>query len=88
MSIAAWYAFRLSSKRCSTREDLRRLKARIETARRNVRNLDNAAVKAIDSGAPQEESKQSSDARKSICYAIDAHPANRRSATPGARQAA
>jgi hypothetical protein len=49
MKSAKPYAFRLSSKPCSTCEDLRRLKARIEAARRNARNLYRAAVEAINS---------------------------------------
>jgi len=43
MRSTRWYAFRLSSKHCSTCENLRRLKARIEAAPRNARNLERAA---------------------------------------------
>jgi len=47
------YDFRLSSKRCPTCENLRRLRARIEAALRNARNLYRAGVKAIDFAALQ-----------------------------------
>jgi hypothetical protein len=40
--------FQLSSTRCSTCEDLLRLKARIDAALRNAQNLCRAGVKAID----------------------------------------
>jgi hypothetical protein len=68
-------AFRLSSKRCSTCEDLHRRKGRIEAALRNARNLYRAAVKTTDSAALQnlEELKQTSAEHKLICYAIHAH---------------
>jgi len=39
MKSATRYAFRLSSKACSTSRDLRRLKARIDAAPSNARNL-------------------------------------------------
>jgi hypothetical protein len=71
-----WYALRLSSNRCSTCEDPRQLKARIEAAVRSARNLYRAAVKALDSAALQnleEELKQASAAHKLICYAVHAH---------------
>jgi hypothetical protein len=85
------YDFWLSSKPCSTCEDLRRLKARIEAALRKARNLYRAAVEAIDSPALQnleEELKQTSAAPKLIYYAIHAHLTNQRSQTPGVRVAA
>ncbi len=71
------YACRLSSKPCSTCEDLRRLKARSGAALRNARNLYRAAVEAIDPVGLQnleEEWKQTSAARRLICYSIQAHP--------------
>jgi hypothetical protein len=71
MRSARPYAFRLSSKPCSTCETLRRLKARIEAALRNTRNLYRAAVKTTDSAALQnleEELKQTSTAHKLSCY--------------------
>ena len=58
-----------SSKPCSTCEDLRRPKARIEAALRNARNLYRAAVKTTDSAALQnleETLKQTSGAHKLI----------------------
>ena len=84
-------AFRLSSKPCSTCEDLRRLKARIEAALRNARNPYRAAVKRTDSAALQnleEELKQTSAAYKMICYAVHAHLTNQHSQTRGACLAA
>ena len=80
------YAFRLSSKPCSTCEDLRRKKARIDAALSNARNLYRAAVKTTDSSALQnleEELKQTSAAHKLICYAVHAHLTNQRSQTHG-----
>jgi len=80
------YDFRLSSKRCSTCEDLRRLKARIEAALRNARNRYRAALKSTDSGALQnleEELEQITTARKFVCYAIDAHLTKQHLQTPG-----
>ena len=84
-------AFRLSSKRCSTCEDLRRRHARSEAALRNARNLYRAALKTTDSAALQnqeEELKQTSAARKLICYAIKAHLTSQHSQTRGVRLAA
>ena len=91
MSSAKWYAFRLSSKRCSTCEDPRRPKARIEAALRNARNLYRAAVKTTDSAALQnleEELKQTSAAHKLIYYAVHAHLTNQHSQTRGVYLAA
>jgi hypothetical protein len=91
MKSAKPYAFRLSSKPCSTCEDLRRLKARIEAARRNARNLYRAAVKPAGFAALQdldEELKQTSAAHKLVCYAVDSHLANQHSQTRGVRLAA
>ena len=91
MRSAKLVCFRLSSKRCSTCEDLRRLKARIEAARRNAKNLYRAAVRTTDSAALQnleEELKQASAAHKLICYAIQAHLTNQHSQTRGVRLAA
>ena len=84
MRSAKRHAFRLSSKRCSTCEDLRPLHARSEAALRNARNLYRTAVKAIDSAELQnleEELKQTSAAHKLICYAVRAHPTNQHSQT-------
>jgi hypothetical protein len=75
-------AIRLSSKSCATCEDLRRLKARSDTALRNARNLYRAADKTTNAAALQnleEELKQTSAARKLICYAIHAHLTNQHS---------
>jgi hypothetical protein len=50
-----WYAFRLSSKRRSTCEDLRRAKARIEAAAATpatVETIDSAALENLESMAP------------------------------------
>jgi hypothetical protein len=91
MRSAKRYAFRLSSEPCSTREDLRRLKARIEAAHRNARNLHGAAAKMTDSAALQnleEELKQTSAARKLIWDAIQAHLTSQHSETHGVRLAA
>jgi hypothetical protein len=91
MRSAKRYAFRLSSKRCSTSTDLRRLKARIEPALRKARNLYRAAVKTIDSAALQnleEELKQTLATYKLVCYAVNAHLANQHSQTRGVRLAA
>ena len=84
-------AFRLSSNACPTCEDLYRLNAAIETARRNARNLHGAAVKRTDSAAPQnleEELKQTSDGRKFICYAVLSQLSSQQFPTLGARLAA
>ena len=84
-------AFLLNSKRCSTCEDLRQLKARSETALRNARNLYRAADKTTDSAALQnleEELKQTSVAHKLICYAALTHLTNQHSQTRGVRFAA
>jgi hypothetical protein len=86
MRSAKRYAFRLSSKPCSTCEDLHQLKARIEAARRNAWNLYRAAMKAPDSAALQnleEELKQTSAAQTLVCYAVHAHPTNQHSQTRG-----
>jgi hypothetical protein len=86
MRSAKRYAFRLSSKRCSTCEDLRRLKARIEADLRNARNLYRAAVRTTDAAALQnleDELKQTSAAHKLICYAIQAHLTGQHSQTHG-----
>ena len=90
MRIAKPHGFRLSSKSCSTCEDLRRV-ARNEAALRNARNLYRATVEAIDSPALQnleEELKQTSAARKLICYAIQAHLTSHYSKTRVVRLAA
>jgi hypothetical protein len=91
MRSAKSYAFRPSSQRCSTCEDLSRKKARIEAVLRNARNLYRAGVKAVDSTALQnlgEELKQTSAARNLIYYAIHAHLTNQHSQTGGVRSAA
>jgi predicted adenine nucleotide alpha hydrolase (AANH) superfamily ATPase len=91
MTSAKWHALRLSSKRCSTCEDLRRLKARSEAALRIARNLYGAAVKTSESAALEnleEELKQTSAGHQLICYAVDAHHANQHSQTRGVRLAA
>jgi hypothetical protein len=91
MKSAKPYAFRLSSTPCSTCEDLRRLKARIEAALRNARNLYSAAVKATDSAALQnfdEDLKQTSAAHELICYGVHAHLTGQHSQTRGVRLAA
>ena len=75
-----------SSKPYSTCEDLRRLKARSEAARRKARNLYRDAVKTTHSAALQnleEELKQTSAAHKLICYAVHAHLTNQHSQTRG-----
>ena len=75
-----------SSNRRLTCEDLRRLKARVEAALRNARNLYRAAMEAIDSSALQnleEELKQTSAAHKLICYAVQAHLTDQHSQTRG-----
>ena len=85
------YAFQLSSKGCSTCEDLRRLKARIEAALRNARNLYGAAGKALDPATLQnleKELKETSAARKLVYYAIHAHLIDLHSQTLGDRLAA
>ena len=90
MKSAKLYVFG-SSKPCSTCEDLRRLKARIEPARRNAKNLYMAAVRTTDSAALQnleEELKQASAAHKLVCYAIQAHLTNQHSQMRGDRLAA
>ena len=84
-------AFRPRSKACSTCEDLRRQKGRIEAALRKARSLYSAGVEAIDSTALQnleEELKQLSAARKFIGYAVQTHLTTQHSATRGARLAA
>jgi hypothetical protein len=91
MRSTRWYAFRLSSKCCSTCEGLRRLHARSGAALRSARNLYRDTVKAIDSVALQnleEELKQTSAARKLICYAIQAHLTRQHSQTRDVRLAA
>lgn len=72
---------RLSSKRCSTYEDLRRLKTGIRSSRRNARNLYRAAEKAGACAALQnleEKLKQTSVAHKLVCCAVGAHLTNQR----------
>jgi hypothetical protein len=91
MKSAKPYAFQLSSKTCSTCEDIPRLKVRTDAALRDARNLYRAAVKTIDSVALQnleEELKQTSAAHKLICYAIHAHLTDLYSPTRGDRLAA
>ena len=91
MRSTKWYGSRLSSKHCSTCEDLRRLDARIEAAHRNARNLYTDAVKSNDSTALQnveEELKQTSAAQKFIRYAIHTHLTDQHSQAPGVRLAA
>lgn len=63
-----WQAFRLSSKRRSSCEHLRRLYTRHRAAL--CRNL-------------EEVLEQTTDARRLVCYAIDAHLTNQHSETPG-----
>jgi hypothetical protein len=75
-------AFRLRSKSCSTCDDLRRLKARSDTALRNARNLYRDADKMTNAAALrnlEEELKQTSTAHKLICYAIHSHLTNQHS---------
>lgn len=91
MTSAKWHALRLSSKHCSTCEDLRRLPARSGAALRNARNLYRAAVKALDSVALQnleEELKQTLTAHQLVCYVVDAHLTNQHFQTHGVRLAA
>jgi hypothetical protein len=91
MKIATRYVFRLSCTLCSTCEDLRRLNARSEGALRNARSLYWAAVKEIDSAALQnleEELKQTSAARKFVCFVVEAHLINQHTQTCGVRLAA
>ena len=91
MRSAKPYAFALSSKPCSTCEDLRRLMARIEAAQGNARSLYRSAVEAIDSPALEnleEELKQTSAARQLICYAIQTHLTRQHSQTRSVRLAA
>ena len=91
MRSAKRYAFRLSSKGCSMCEDHHRVKARIEAALRNARNLYRGALKTTDSAALrnlEEEFKQTSSARKLVCYAIQAHLTDLHSRTRGDRLAA
>jgi hypothetical protein len=86
MRSAKRYAFRLSSEPCSTCEDLRRLRGRLEAALRNARNLYWTAVKAIDSAALQnleEELKQTSTAYRLVCYAVNAHLTKQQTQTRG-----
>ena len=81
----------MTSEPCSTCEDLRRLKARSETALRNARNLYSAGVKTPGSALPrnlEEELKQTSTAHRLICYAIQGHLTNQHSKTGGVRLAA
>jgi hypothetical protein len=69
-------ALRFSSEDCSICEDLRRLKARSETALRTARNLYRVAVRTANCAALQnleEELKQTSAAHNLICYAIHTH---------------
>jgi hypothetical protein len=71
-----WANHRLSPKRCSTCEHLRRLCARNQVAFRSARNLYRTAVEAPDSAALpklEEELKQISAARNLIYYAIHEH---------------
>jgi erythromycin esterase-like protein len=91
MTSAKWHALRLSSKHCSTCEDLRRLLARSEAALRIARNLYRASVKTPDSAALEnleEELKQTSAGHKLVCYAVGVHLANQHSQTRGVRLAA
>ena len=74
MRSAKPYAFRLSSKPCSTCEDLRRLA---------VEAIDSPGLQNLE-----EELKQTSAVRKLICYAIHAHLTDQHSQTPGVRLAA
>jgi hypothetical protein len=84
-------ALRLSSKPCSTCEDLLQLKVRSEAALRNARNLYRAAANATDSAALrnlEEELKQTSTAHRLICYVVQAHLTNQHSQRRGACLAA
>jgi erythromycin esterase-like protein len=91
MTNAKLHALPLSSEGCSICEDLLRLKARSEAARRSARNLYRAALNATDSVTLQnleEEFKQTSTAHKLVCYAIDVHLTNQHSQTGPVRLAA
>jgi hypothetical protein len=91
MRSAKWNAFRLSSKHCSTCQELSRLNDRIEVTLRDARSLYTAAVTLTDSAALQnleEELKQTSAAHRLVCYAVDAHMTNQHSQTWGVRLAA
>jgi len=85
------YAIRRSSKHCSTCEDLRRLNARIEAALRDARSLCVQAANSSDTATLQnleEELKQTSVARKLICYAIQTHLTDQHSQACDVRLAA
>jgi hypothetical protein len=76
MRSTRWDVLRPGSERCSTCEDLHRLKVCSEAALGNARNLYKAAVTTADSAALQnlgEELKQTSAAHRLICYAIQVH---------------
>jgi hypothetical protein len=75
---------RLSSERCATCEDLRRLKVRIANAYRSARNLYRAALNATDSAPLQnieDELKQISAAHGLVCCAVNTHLTNQHSQT-------
>ena len=81
------YDFLLSSKRCSTCEDMRQLRARTEAAFLNVRDLYSAAPSPALQNL-EEELKPTSGARKLIHHAIQAHLTSQQSQTTGVRFAA
>jgi len=81
-----WQAFRLSSKHRSTCEHLRRLYSRHRAALRNARNRYRTAVRRPILRLCknlEEVLEQTTDARRLVCYAIDAHLTNQHSETPG-----
>ena len=81
-----WQAFRLSSKRRSTCEHLRRLYSHHRAALRNERNRYRTAIRRPILRLCknlEEVLGQTTDARRLVCYAIDAHLTNRHSETPG-----
>src|SRR6266852_2986103 len=81
-----WQAFRLSSKRRSTCEHLRRLYSRDRAALRNARNRYRTAVRGPILRLCknlEEVLEQTTDARRLVCYAIDAHLTDQHSETPG-----
>jgi hypothetical protein len=88
MTSAKWHTVRLSLEGCPICEDLPWLQPRIADARRCARNLYRAASHATDCAALQnldQEWKQTSAAHKLVCYAVNAHLANRHSQTCGVR---
>jgi hypothetical protein len=91
MRSARPYADRLSSKPCSTREDLRRQKGRIEAPSAMRRTSKGPLWSRSNSTAMQnleEDLMQISASRKLTCYAIQTHLTSRHSPTRGVRLAA